>query len=670
MPALLSSFTEILAIDSRTMSGNVLLPLSTEIPQRIITIKDLHGNANISSITIKTQGSDIFDTGLTQSMLSNSYDSRTFYACSTGCWYLISQAVTPLSLTLSNNLFVGNTTVLSNTLTVGGTAAFSNTTSFGGTGTFSNNVGVLGTLNVGKAAVLSNTLQVNGNIGIGTSPSPSYAVYANGDLVVFSAGSMGLINPGTSLRISASNASGSAPANIVLNGSGGNVGIGVANPAHTLDILGSLRVSGNILGVLGQTSAYNVNAWYSSVDTVARFYFGNNGPTYFGTGNGEYYWRQTINSGLNNMSLDNNGNLSVRGNLTVGGATPTSAMSITGDINCSGRLFGLLGGNLSISTYSWEPRIFVNNWWYCSAEGKPRIYCLENSCTYFGSGDGTFRFQNAARNRDNVVIDNVGNLSITGSFYGNGANLTVGSANYATYAASAGSAPLTNAPLYLYNMALYSKRSVLVSTYSWSSVGYWDWLGGAHNISYYTNYNYDTLAMGIYSDSGVNLLFGVSDVNGTVYNKSGSYAQLSDSNLKENISKARDYTEDLCRLNVVKFNFKDPSFVPVVSTLRYNKEFLDTSGNVIIDSTMSITVSTSLEKNLGLIAQEVYEVFPGLVTSVSLKSEDGTYTSSLTVKTSVLVPMIITSIQGLCGKISTQQSLIEMLLSKTGYVFP
>jgi len=398
------------------MSGNVLLPLSTEIPQRIITIKDLHGNANISSITIKTQGSDIFDTGLTQSMLSNSYDSRTFYACSTGCWYLISQAVTPLSLTLSNNLFVGNTTVLSNTLTVGGTAAFSNTTSFGGTGTFSNNVGVLGTLNVGKAAVLSNTLQVNGNIGIGTSPSPSYAVYANGDLVVFSAGSMGLINPGTSLRISASNASGSAPANIVLNGSGGNVGIGVANPAHTLDILGSLRVSGNILGVLGQTSAYNVNAWYSSVDTVARFYFGNNGPTYFGTGNGEYYWRQTINSGLNNMSLDNNGNLSVRGNLTVGGATPTSAMSITGDINCSGKVFGLLGGNLSISTYSWEPRIFNNNWWYCSAEGKPRIYCMTNSCTYFGSGDGTFRFQNDARNRDNVVITNGGVMIITGTF--------------------------------------------------------------------------------------------------------------------------------------------------------------------------------------------------------------------------------------------------------------
>lgn len=417
MPAFLSSFTEILAIDSRTMSGNVLLPLSTDIPQRIITIKDLYGNANISSITIKTQGSDIFDTGLTQSILSNSFDSRTFYACSTGSWYLISQAVTPLSLTLSNNLFVGKTTVLSNTVTVGGAATFSNTTSFGGTGTFSNNVGVVGTLNVGKAAVLSNTLQVNGNIGIGTSPSPSYAVYANGDLVVFSAASMALINPGSSLRISASNAAGSAPANIVLNGSGGNVGIGMANPLHALDILGSLRVSGSILGVLGQTSAYNVNAWYTSVDNMQRFHFGNNGPTYFGSGNGEFYWRTgNQSSGLNNMSLDNNGNLTVRGNLSLGGAPQTSALSITGDLNCSGRVYGLLGGNLSISSYSWEPRIFVNNWWYCSAEGKPRIYCLANSCTYFGSGDGTFRFQNADRNRDNFVIDNNGNVWMHGRF--------------------------------------------------------------------------------------------------------------------------------------------------------------------------------------------------------------------------------------------------------------
>ena len=41
---------------------------------------------------------------------------------------------------------------------------------------------------------------------------------------------------------------------------------------------------------------------------------------------------------------------------------------------------------------------------------------MANSCTYFGSGDGTFRFQNDARNRDNVVITNGGVMIITGTF--------------------------------------------------------------------------------------------------------------------------------------------------------------------------------------------------------------------------------------------------------------
>jgi hypothetical protein len=111
------------------------------------------------------------------------------------------------------------------------------------------------------------------------------------------------------------------------------------------------------------------------------------------------------------------------------------------------------------------------------------------------------------------------------------------------------------------------------------------------------------------SDSNFDYLYVEAD--GDVYNKNGTYGTISDLRLKENIKPARSYTEDLMKLNVVKYSFKsDKSDKPT---------------------------------HLGFIAQEVAEVFPSMVeTHKSKELED-----MKTIKMSVLIPMLVKTIQEL-----------------------
>ncbi len=195
-------------------------------------------------------------------------------------------------------------------------------------------------------------------------------------------------------------------------------------------------------------------------------------------------------------------------------------------------------GNLSLTSIQTSGNVnigtkanFATNLWNTSSDTVQRFYFKENSGTFFGSGDGIYRFQNILQTLDNFIIDNSGNV--------------------------------------------YAR---------------------------------------------------------------GAYGNISDSNLKENIIKARDYTNDLCKLNVVNFNFKDPS------------------GNFI--KTSCIT------KELGFIAQQVKEVFPSLVeTAYATNEETSDVTSSLVLKTSVLTPMIVTAIQNFKPRIDFLESSLLTLQS-------
>lgn len=107
---------------------------------------------------------------------------------------------------------------------------------------------------------------------------------------------------------------------------------------------------------------------------------------------------------------------------------------------------------------------------------------------------------------------------------------------------------------------------------------------------------------------------------GQAYNSTGTWGTISDARLKENIVDATPKLNDLMQLRVVNFNLKaEPEL-----------------------------------KQIGFIAQEVEQVFPGLVDE-SHPTDEGDYFKSI--KLTVLIPMLVKAIQ-------EQQSQIESLKSE------
>jgi hypothetical protein len=116
-------------------------------------------------------------------------------------------------------------------------------------------------------------------------------------------------------------------------------------------------------------------------------------------------------------------------------------------------------------------------------------------------------------------------------------------------------------------------------------------------------------------------LYATTGTSGYYLLGNGTSTFSSDERLKKNIESTRDgYIDDLCKLRVVKYNWN-------------NHE-------------------EGTPKEIGLIAQEVEQVFPGLVQDALHPSEDGI--AYKTLKASVLPFMLLKAIQ-------EQQAMIEEL---------
>jgi hypothetical protein len=102
--------------------------------------------------------------------------------------------------------------------------------------------------------------------------------------------------------------------------------------------------------------------------------------------------------------------------------------------------------------------------------------------------------------------------------------------------------------------------------------------------------------------------------NGNLENRNNSYGGISDIKLKENITDAKPKLNDLNKVRIVNFNFK-------------NEE----------------------TKQLGVIAQELEKIFPGMVEETEDKDRQGKLlgTTTKSVKYSVFVPMLIKAVQEL-----------------------
>jgi len=105
----------------------------------------------------------------------------------------------------------------------------------------------------------------------------------------------------------------------------------------------------------------------------------------------------------------------------------------------------------------------------------------------------------------------------------------------------------------------------------------------------------------------------------------GAFVQVSDANLKTDIEPARQYLNDLNRIQVVKYRWK--------------------------------TDQPDSSKLLGVIAQQVETVFPGLVKTYTY--EDGR--EQKMVAMDVFVPMLLTAVQELNAKVDALQSELNAI---------
>jgi hypothetical protein len=123
--------------------------------------------------------------------------------------------------------------------------------------------------------------------------------------------------------------------------------------------------------------------------------------------------------------------------------------------------------------------------------------------------------------------------------------------------------------------------------------------------------------------------------NGNVQNTNNSYGPISDIKVKENIKDATPKLEKLMQVRVVNYNLK--------GELGYETH-----------------------TQIGVIAQELEQVFPGLVHETADKDMEGNDLGTTTkgVKMSVFVPMLIKAIQEMKSIIDDQATRIAVLEAK------
>lgn len=157
----------------------------------------------------------------------------------------------------------------------------------------------------------------------------------------------------------------------------------------------------------------------------------------------------------------------------------------------------------------------------------------------------------------------------------------------------------------------------------------------ANGLVYFnTNRSAGTTAFFIYGVANSVNTFQVFN-NGNVKNTNNSYAAISDIKLKENIVDATPKLDKLMQVRVVNYNFKENS-------------------------------GYESFKQIGVIAQEIENIFPGLVEEIADRDEKGEIleTTTKSVKYSIFVPMLVKSIQEQQVQIEELKSQVASLINK------
>jgi hypothetical protein len=225
-------------------------------------IIDLNGNVGINT-TSPTANLDVTGTArFTTSVTSGLLSATNIVGNSISAGTLSGTTITGANLSLSGNLIVGGTLTTvnitsTNMLNTNISAGTINATSLSSLQNVTATNISTGTLRATGISVLANVTATgsgsgtNGAVLITGSDSYGHSLYvqaANGKRLVFS-------NNGSVGNIFSYDYGSNVPQNLSLQGPGGNVGVGTASPAYTLDVAGTGRFAGKltITGNNGET---------------------------------------------------------------------------------------------------------------------------------------------------------------------------------------------------------------------------------------------------------------------------------------------------------------------------------------------------------------------------------------------------------------------------------
>jgi hypothetical protein len=436
--------------------------------------------------------------------------------------------------------------------------------------------------------------------------------------------------------------------------SNGNVGIGTTSPSNKLNIvLGaganaptSISKANAYLG-LGQTE-FNTNSY-----RMIGFGYSSTGNSHFPAYIG---YQETSNSGetlgdlifhTRNVTTDTLPSERMRitsaGNVGIGTASPDTKLELFGTDagiivhnsgNSRGGLFALNTSRIGLATTNTNDDLVFG---YSSGYPLSTANFVERMRIDNGTGNvgiGTTSLEAklhiaSSETASRIVIQNTNNSSA-------GAGIFMKTTNAGTMVSNATLRTTNNGVFSIFTgttteierLTINSSGDVNIGTTSAngklnvfgtgstggaalsinpnsSSITALDIVVGANNTSQNGLYVYST------SNNQFNAFI---RSNGNLENRNNSYGGISDIKLKENITDAKPKLNDLNKVRIVNFNFK-------------NEE----------------------TKQLGVIAQELQEIFPGMVEETEDKDRQGKLlgTTTKSVKYSVFVPMLIKAVQEL-----------------------
>jgi hypothetical protein len=472
----------------------------------------------------------------------------------------------------------------------------------------------------------TNGLAVAGNVGVGTASPSSFSSLAR-NLVVNGTTSAGITisestGGGTASLLFAATSAFPNKANITndfasnslqfgLNGvnrafldTAGNLGLGVTPSAW----------SGNFRALdVGTTAAFYAapaSAVFAAIDgntysTGAGAFYKTNGfaARYFQINNGNHAW-YTAPSGTagNAISFTQAMTLTAGGQLLVG--TTTSALGVSGrgviEVNGTSSAVAALKVNdtLSAEFFSDGTDLYILN----DVNGAMRLYTNSIERARISS-DGTFRVKGAGTAGSTDAFQVAGTAPADAARIDSSGNLLVGTTN--NYSVGA-------------EKNVFVKNGYVFASDNTGSADNRNWIAGVNG---YQNGSWQLTSSGANNTWPNDAYRFAVTRDGSCYNTTGTYGTLSDARFKDNVATARPYLEDLIKLRVVKYSLKSEQ--------------------------------SNVATKLGLIAQEVEEVFPNMVdVGITVQGEE-----FKSVKMSVLVPMLLSAIQ-------EQQTLITALTAR------